>query len=74
MLARLVKLLTGVGPLVALMATPQAWSGPALLLFGVVTVAAAVRGREHRGLSHTLAGMDLEIVQPRAYEQVSRPG
>ncbi|KAB2813243.1 VanZ family protein [Pimelobacter simplex] len=74
LLARLVKLLTGVGPLVALMATPQAWSGPALLLFGVVTVAAAVRGREHRGLSHTVAGMDLEIVQPRAYEQVSRPG
>lgn len=74
LLGRVLKLLTGVGPLIALMATPQAWSGPALLLFGIVSVAAAAGGREHRGLSHTVAGMDLEIVQPRAYEQVSRPG
>ena len=62
--ARTVKLLTGIGPCLVLMAIPQVWSGPALLLFAMVTVAAALGGREHRGLAHTLSGMDLEIVRP----------
>ncbi|GAA1513664.1 VanZ family protein [Nocardioides humi] len=64
--ARPVKLATGVGPFLVLVAVPGSWAGPVLLLFVVVTVAAAIPGREHRGLSHAAAGLDLEIVLPRA--------
>lgn len=63
-LARVVKLLTGVGPFLVLGAVEAAWSGPALLAFAVVSVVAALGSRGHRGLSHVLAGMDLEIAGP----------
>jgi len=72
-LARLVKLATGVGPLVVLLAMPGAWTGPVLLAFAAVSVAAAVpRTGGHRGLSHTAAGLDLEIVLPRSAREAVR--
>lgn len=40
-----------------------AWSGFAALAFGVVTVIAAWRTAGHRGLSHTVAGMQLRVEQ-----------
>jgi glycopeptide antibiotics resistance protein len=66
-LARLVKLATGVGPMIVLLAVPGTWTGSALLLFVVVTVIAAIpRAGGHRGLAHAAAGLDLEIVLPRS--------
>ncbi|WP_436700734.1 VanZ family protein [Nocardioides sp. BYT-33-1] len=66
-LARLVKLATGVGPMIVLLAVPGTWTGSALLLFVVVTVVAAIpRAGGHRGLAHAAAGLDLEIVLPRS--------
>lgn len=59
-LARAVKLVTGVGPFLALGAVEAAWSGPALLAFAVLSVAGVLGTRDRRGLSHALAGMDLE--------------
>ncbi len=68
--ARLVKLVTGVGPFVALLAIPGAWTGPVLALFVVVSLVAAVpRAGGHRGLSHGAAGLDLEIVLPRSVRE-----
>ncbi|MFC6154906.1 VanZ family protein [Nocardioides yefusunii] len=56
---RVVKWATGVGAFAAL----TAWDGPgwAYVVFLVVTVVAAWSGREHRGLSNTLGGLDLEV-------------
>jgi hypothetical protein len=72
LLARLVKLVTGVGLLLALLATPGAWTGPAQLVFAAGTIGFAVRTREHRGLAHVAAGMDLEIVRPRSASSAAR--
>jgi hypothetical protein len=66
----LVKLATGVGPFVALLAIPGAWTGPVLALFVVVTLAAALpRAGGHRGLAHGAAGLDLAIVLPRSVRE-----
>ncbi|GAB3852917.1 VanZ family protein [Nocardioides maradonensis] len=59
--SRLVKLAVGIGPLLVLVALTDAWTTWALLGWGVVTVAAVVPTREHRGLAHVLSGMRLEI-------------
>ncbi|WP_408897616.1 VanZ family protein [Nocardioides sp. R1-1] len=68
--ARLAKLATGVGPFVVLLAIPGEWTGPVLALLVVVTLAAAVpRAGGHRGLAHAVAGLDLEIVLPRAVRE-----
>ncbi len=63
-LARVVKLLTGVGPFLALGAIEAAWSGPVLLAFAVLSVIGVLCTRDRRGLSHALAGMDLELREP----------
>lgn len=58
---RLTKLVTGVGGYIALSALPAPALSSAFLL---VTLLAAWRSRDHRGLSHLLAGMDLRIERP----------
>lgn len=60
---RVVKLALGVGPLFALAPLwDQALLSVALLAaYAVVTVVAAWRTRDHRGLSHAAAGLDLRI-------------
>lgn len=63
--SRVVKLAVGVGPFLALGVLMPAWSTWALLGYAVVSVLAALPTREHRGLSHVVAGMDLEVVRPR---------
>ena len=71
--ARLVKLVTGVGPFVALLAIPGAWTGPVLAAFVLATLVAAVpHAGGHRGLTHTVAGLDLEIVLPRSATRAVR--
>ncbi len=57
--ARWLKFGFGVGGYLLL----TAWSGFAALVFGVVTVIAAWRTPAHRGLSHTVAGMELRVEQ-----------
>ncbi|GAA3672082.1 hypothetical protein GCM10022237_34700 [Nocardioides ginsengisoli] len=73
LLARVVKLVTGVGAMLALLATPGAWTGPVLAGFALLSVVAAVRTREHRGLAHVLSGLDLEIVLPPVRSASSAP-
>ena len=63
-LSRLVKLLVGVGPLLALGALTPQWSTVALPVYLLVTALAAAPTKEHRGLSHVVAGMDLEVALP----------
>lgn len=60
-LARAVKLLTGIGPLLVLLALDAGWTGWALLGWGALTVAVAVPTAQHRGLAQVLAGLRLEI-------------
>jgi glycopeptide antibiotics resistance protein len=57
--ARWLKFGFGVGGYLLL----GAWSGFAALVFGVVTAIAAWRTVDHRGLSHTVAGMELRVEQ-----------
>ncbi|KAA1420223.1 VanZ family protein [Nocardioides humilatus] len=64
-ISRLLKLVVGVGPLLGLGALTPSWSTWAFVGYAVVTVAAAALTTEHRGLSHLLAGMDLEITPRR---------
>jgi glycopeptide antibiotics resistance protein len=59
--ARVVKLVTGVGGFAVLAVPSLAWGGLLLTGFVLLTVAASLGGRGHRGLSHWLSGMDLEI-------------
>ncbi|MEZ5097814.1 MAG: VanZ family protein [Nocardioides sp.] len=59
--ARVVKLVTGIGGFALLAAPDLAWGGVLLAGFVVATLVASVRSAEHRGLSHWLAGMDLRI-------------
>lgn len=58
--ARWLKFGFGVGGYLLL----SAWWGLAALGFGVVTVIAAWRTAGHRGLSHTVASMELRVEQP----------
>ncbi|WP_460844332.1 VanZ family protein [Nocardioides ultimimeridianus] len=60
-LARVAKLAVGIGPLLVLVAVTDPWTTWALLVWGVVTVAAVVPTQQHRGLAHVLSGMRLEI-------------
>jgi glycopeptide antibiotics resistance protein len=61
LLARLIKLATGVGGF-ALLAVPNlVWGGVALGCFIFLTLAVSIKSRNHRGLSHWLAGMELTI-------------
>lgn len=56
--SRVLKLVFGVGGWLILQASPVtllAWA------FGVVTLVMAWRSRDHRGLSHTVAGMELRV-------------
>lgn len=62
---RLVKLVTGVGGLAALGALDVPGAGWALLALVVAHLAGAVVTRDGRGLSNTLAGLDVELVPPR---------
>ncbi|KRC53287.1 MULTISPECIES: VanZ family protein [unclassified Nocardioides] len=62
--ARVVKLLTGIGPFLALAAIPGGWTVPVLGAFALVSAVAVLRSRSRRGLSHALAGMELELVVP----------
>ena len=63
--SRLVKLAVGVGPLFVLAPLWDQVVGPLaialLAAYGVLTVAFAWRTRDHRGLSHTVAGLELRI-------------
>lgn len=60
-LGRLVKLLTGITPAVVLVLLGGWWTLVGLPVFLAVTVAAALVTPQARGLSHTLAGLDLRI-------------
>jgi glycopeptide antibiotics resistance protein len=63
--ARVLKLVFGVGPMIALLAATPAWSMAVLVLYAAVTVLVAARSDGFRGLSHIVAGMDLQIIPPR---------
>jgi hypothetical protein len=58
-----VKLLVGIGPLLALGVLTPAWSTWALAGYLGATAAVALPTKEHRGLSHVAAGMDLEVAR-----------
>ena len=60
-LARLVKLLTGITPPVVLLLVGGWWALVGVPVFLAVTAVAALVTPEARGLSHTLAGLDLRI-------------
>lgn len=60
-LARVVKLAAGVLPYVVLLAWTDPRSTWVLAGFAVITVAAAVWTREHRGVSNAVAGLRLEV-------------
>ncbi|GAB3243475.1 VanZ family protein [Nocardioides dilutus] len=59
--ARVVKLATGVGPVFLLAPLDPRLGLTLLAAYAVLTVGFAWRTAEHRGLSHVLSGMDLEI-------------
>ncbi|HOQ52648.1 MAG TPA: VanZ family protein [Micropruina sp.] len=61
-LARAVKYVTGVGGYLLLNSVLVPWPF-AVPLFALVTIGWALRSRQHRGMSHTLAGMELRIEQ-----------
>lgn len=61
---RLVKYAVGVGPLLALGVMTPEWSTWALAGYVLVTAAAAVPTKEHRGLSHEVTRMQLTIDAP----------
>jgi glycopeptide antibiotics resistance protein len=61
LVARLVKLALGVGPVFALALLDGWWMGAGLAAYAVVTVAFAAATAGHRGLSNAAAGLDLEI-------------
>lgn len=60
-LARVVKLVAGVGGFAVLAVPDLRWGGLLLTAYVVLVLAASIPTRAHRGLSHWLAGMDLEI-------------
>jgi glycopeptide antibiotics resistance protein len=59
--ARVLKLATGVGPVLLLAPLDPRVGLPLLAAYAVLTVGFAWRTTEHRGLSHVVSGMDLEI-------------
>jgi glycopeptide antibiotics resistance protein len=59
--SRVVKLATGVGPIFLLAPLEPALAGALLAAYGALTVAFAWGTDNHRGLSHVLSGMDLDI-------------
>jgi glycopeptide antibiotics resistance protein len=59
--SRVVKLGVGVGPMLVIGFLAPSWSTWALLGYALLTAAVALPTREHRGLSHLAAGMDLAI-------------
>jgi len=59
--ARAVKLVVGVGPLLALGAAQTSWSTPALLGFLLLTLIAPALSRDRRGLSHLASGLNLRV-------------
>lgn len=65
--SRVVKLATGVAPLLALALLGGWWAAALLPSYLVATVVAAWRSVDHRGLSHQLAGMDLRIASEEAF-------
>ncbi len=67
--ARALKFALGVGPFVVLGWASPDWALLAMLAHAALTAAAAVPGREHRGLANAAAGLDLEVAQDR--EEVS---
>lgn len=62
-LARVVKLLTGITPPVLLLLLGGWWALVGVPVFVTVTILAAALTRQRRGLSHTLAGLDLRIAE-----------
>lgn len=73
---RVVKLLTGLTPAFVLAALGGWWTVAGLPAYLVVVAVSAMLGsgeRGHRGLSHTLAGMDLRVETHEAFE-VEREG
>jgi glycopeptide antibiotics resistance protein len=60
--SRVVKLATGVGPVFLLAPLDPRLATVLLAAYAVLAVAFAWRSKEHRGLSHVLSGMDLQIV------------
>ncbi len=60
-LSRAVKLVTGIGGLFGLVLVQTWWGLLAVVVFAVLSLLVAARTREHRGLSHLLADMDLRI-------------
>lgn len=62
-ISRLVKFATGVGGYLLLLSdlVPSGWW---LALFAVASTGWAIWSRDHRGMSHTLAGMELRIERP----------
>jgi glycopeptide antibiotics resistance protein len=58
---RVVKLATGIAPLFVLAVLDPRLGVPLVGVFTVVTVVAAWHTKDHRGLSHTLAHLDLRI-------------
>lgn len=65
--SRLVKLATGIGPLLVLTQLGTTVAAISLPAYALVTVAASWRSVGHRGLSHRLAGMDLVIAREEAF-------
>jgi hypothetical protein len=61
MLGRVVKLALGVGGFTVLLMIRQPWSLPALGVLVLVTLVASWRTRDHRGLTHSVSRMELEI-------------
>lgn len=59
MVARPLKLLAGVGPLLALGPVSSWWASPVLLGFLLLTLLAPLCTRDRRGLSHLVADLDL---------------
>ena len=64
--SRVVKLATGVGPVFLLAPLDPRLAVGLLAAYAVLTVGFAWRTAEHRGLSHVLSGMDLEITDTTA--------
>lgn len=58
---RLVKLLTGVGPMFLLLLLGSWYAAALLPAYLLVTALAALPGPDHRGLSHRLAGLRLVV-------------
>ncbi len=58
---RLVKLLVGVVPLVAVLMVPGPGGGPLLLALAVTAVGGAFLSQDHRGLANAVAGLGVEI-------------